>query len=340
MVNPIPLASAERAASDLDPRAFRVLVVDDLAANLALLQQLLTREGYVVLTATNASDALALVESDRPDIVLSDVMMPGGGLSLCRAVKGNPATRLTPVVLVTSLQGREDRIRGLEAGADDFIAKPFDAHELRARVRSLLRIKRYTDELDSAEAVIMSLALTIEARDPALENHCYRLASYARALGTRIGLPADDIAALERGGILHDIGKVAIPDAILLKPSRLTREEFEEMKQHTLVGDHLCSELRLLRRVRPIVRHPHERLDGTGYPDGLRGTAVPLLAQIIAIVDVYDALTTSRPYKAAVSRTRALEELMAEAVTGWRDRELVMQFAAVCAENAEGRVEG
>ena len=325
----MPLGGFHPGWADLQAGAGRVLVVDDLRANLALLERLLTRDGYVVLTATNASDALAIIERERPDIILSDVMMPGSGLALCRAVKSNPSTRLTPVILVTSLQGRDERIRGLEAGADDFIAKPFDTHELKARVRSLLRVKRYTDDLDSAEAVIMSLALTIEARDPALENHCHRLASYARALGSRLALSPFDIATLERGAILHDIGKVSVPDAILLKPSGLTAAEFEVMKQHTIVGDRLCSELRLLRRVRPIVRHHHERLDGTGYPDGLRGKAVPLLAQVIAIVDVYDAMTTARPYKPAFTVQRALEELMAEAAKGWRDRALVEEFAAV-----------
>ena len=328
-------APADSSVAEFQPGFFRVLIVDDLPANLTLLQQLLTREGYGVLTATNATDALAIVDREKPDIILSDVVMPGGGLALCRAVKDNPATRLTPVVLITSLQGREERIKGLEAGADDFIAKPFDAHELRARVRSLLKMKRYTDDLDSADAVIMSLALTIEARDPALENHCLRLASYARELGLRVGLTAEEIRALERGGILHDIGKVAIPDAILLKTSRLTEPEFDDMKAHTVVGDHLCSELRLLRSVRPIVRHHHERLDGTGYPDGLRGAAVPLLAQIIAVVDVYDALTTTRPYKVALGRPRAFEELMIEARKGWRDRVLVEEFIVLCESDPE-----
>ena len=327
-------STPDLSAAAFQPSSFRVLVVDDLPANIALLQQLLRREGYVVLTATNAADALAIVEGNRPDIVLSDVVMPGGGLELCRAVKSNPATRLTPVVLITSLREREERLKGLEAGADDFITKPFDAHELRARVKSLLRMKRYTDDLDSAESVIMSLALTIEARDPALENHCQRLATLAVALGQRVGVSADDIAALQRGGILHDIGKVAVSDAILLKPSRLTNEEFNGMKQHTVIGDRLCSELRLLRQVRPIVRHHHERLDGSGYPDGLRGSAVPLLAQIIAVADIYDALTTSRPYKTSLSKTRAFEELMIEVHKGWRDRSLVEEFIGLCEAGA------
>ena len=159
-------------------------------------------------------------------------------------------------------------------------------------MRSLLKLKRYTDELDTAEAVIMSLARTVEARDPCTEGHCQRLSRFGAALGTRIGLGAEDVSCLTRGGVLHDLGKIGIPDAVLLKPARLTGEEFELMKQHTVIGDRLCSELRCLQAVRPIVRHHHERLDGSGYPDGLRGAAVPLLAQSHRRQSTYDALTT------------------------------------------------
>jgi putative two-component system response regulator len=311
--------------------AGRVLVVDDSSANLDLLARLLAREGYEVLTASDGVEAFPLVQGEKPDLVISDVRMPRcDGYALCRAIKSDTATRLTPVVLLTALSSATERIAGLEAGADDFVGKPFDAHELRARVRSLIRIKRCTDELDSAEGVIMSLALTIEARDRCTEGHCQRLASAAAALGAQIGLGADSLATLRRGGVLHDIGKVGIPDAILLKPGLLTAEEFEEMKAHTVIGDHLCSHLRLLEAVRPIVRHHHERLDGSGYPDALQGDAVPLLAQIIGIVDVFDALTTDRPYRAALPRERALAELRREVERGWRSRELVAEFTALC----------
>lgn len=311
----------------------RVLVVDDSPANQSLLSAILTRDGHDVMTASNGRDALEMIRRDRPDIILTDVVMPAGdGLTLCRAIKSDPALCLLPVVLVTSLQGRDERLSGIEAGADDFIVKPFDAQELRARVRSLLRIKRYTDDLDSAQAVIVSLALTIEARDAMTVGHCQRLARYAADLGARIGLGAADLAVLERGGILHDIGKVAIPDTILLKRGRLTPEEFEQMKLHTVIGDRMCSELRLLRSVRPIVRHHHERLDGTGYPDGLRGIGVPLLAQIIGIADVFDALTVVRPYREPFSIARAFEELETEARRGWRDETLVREFIAMVAD--------
>jgi CheY-like chemotaxis protein len=197
------------------------------------------------------------------------------------------------VVLVTSLDDTASRIRGLEAGADDFVNKPFNALELRARIRSLLRIKCYTDALDGAETVIVNLALAIEARDATTAGHCMRLAEYASGVGRSLGLDDGDVAALARGGILHDVGKIGIPDAVLLKPGPLTAEEFELIKQHTTIGERFCCGLGSLTSVRPIVRHHHERLDGSGYPDGLRGDATPLLAQIMGIVDVFDALTTS-----------------------------------------------
>jgi putative two-component system response regulator len=256
-----------------------------------------------------------------------DVMMPHmNGFEACRAIKQDRSTRLIPVVLVTSLDDTANRIRGIEAGADDFISKPFNAHELRARVRSLLRIKGYTDELDSAESVIVSLALTIEARDSTTDGHCQRLAQYSFALGQALGLNEDDLSALARGGYLHDVGKIGIPDGVLLKPGPLTPDEYELIKQHPIVGERLCGELRSLRRVRPIVRHHHERLDGSGYPDGLIGDAIPLLAQITSIVDVFDALTTDRPYRTALPIAAAALELRSEVARGWRREGLVAAF--------------
>jgi putative two-component system response regulator len=169
----------------------------------------------------------------------------------------------------------------------------------------------------------VSLALTVEARDGTTDGHCQRLARYAVRLGVELGLAPEDIGALERGGYLHDIGKVGIPDAVLLKPARLTPAEFEIMKQHAVIGDRLCGKLKSLRRVCPIVRSHHERLDGSGYPDGLVGSHIPLLAQIMGIVDVFDALTNVRPYKPAMPAERAYQELMTEADRGWRDREIV-----------------
>lgn len=301
-----------------------VLVVDDELGNRRLLSHLLRAEGYAVECFADGEAALRRIEQQGPDLILLDVQLPGiDGFSVCRQVKNDPRTRLTPIVLMTGLDAREHRIEGIQAGADDFISKPFDKEELQARVRSLVRAKRYTDQLDSAEAIIMSLACTIEARDAYTQGHCERLAQYAMALGSQVRLTIEEVSALRRGAFLHDIGKIGIPDTVLLKQDRLTPTEYELMKQHPVIGDRLCGKLQSLDLVRPIVRHHHERLDGTGYPDGLRGQDVPLLAQIVSIVDAYDAITTDRPYRVARSPEEAYRELLREASRGWRDADLV-----------------
>lgn len=306
-----------------------ILVVDDYDANLQALDAVLSGEGYIVQLARNADEALDLVHREPPDVVVSDIRMPGrDGFDLCRTLKAAPATWLIPVVLLTGATEPRDRIHAIEAGANDFLTKPIDQNELKARVRSLVQIKHVTDELDSAEAVLRSLALMIEVRDAYTEGHCQRLSKYATELGMLLGLPEDDLDALGRGGYFHDIGKIALPDAILLKPDKLTAEEFERVKEHPVVGDRLCGDLRALHRVRSIVRHHHERLDGSGYPDGLKGDEIPLLAQIIGVVDVYDAMTTTRPYRAARSSEDALEELAREVERGWRRPDLVEAFTA------------
>jgi len=314
-----------RSASDA-----RILVVDDAPQNRALLDRVLTGERYDVRLAADGLSALSSVTADAPDVILLDVQMPGiDGFEVCRRIKSDPATRLTPVVLITGLSDRHSRIEGIEAGADDFVHKPFDLEELKARIRSLLRLKQYTDELDSAESVILSLALTVEARDSSTSGHCQRLARYATMLGTELGLRSDEIAALHRGGYLHDVGKIGIPDAILLKPELLSEIEFGLMKQHTIIGETLCGNLRSLSLVRPIVRHHHERLDGSGYPDGLHGDQIPLVAQIVSIVDTFDAITTHRPYRRARPVDVAFSELRADAAAGRSSSQLVETFIAL-----------
>ncbi|HYN06739.1 MAG TPA: HD domain-containing phosphohydrolase [Vicinamibacterales bacterium] len=306
-----------------------ILVVDDLETNLELLKRLLSAQGYEVLTARDGEEALSIVAEGPPDVVLTDIRMPRrDGFRLCRELKSDAATRLIPVVLMTGASEADDRIQAIEAGATDLLGKPIDVPELKARVRSLMQLKHFTDELDSAELVLKTLALMIEARDAYTQGHCERLARYATTLGEQLGLPQDDLIALTKGGYFHDIGKIAIPDAILLKPGPLTPEEFERMKEHPVIGERLCGDLRALHYVRPIVRHHHEHLDGSGYPDRLRADEVPLLAQIIGIVDVYDAITTDRPYRSARTPETAFAALRDEVRRGWRNRDLVETFIA------------
>jgi putative two-component system response regulator len=308
-------------------RRTRILVADDTDSIRALFQKLLSADGHEVITVEDGLEALAAAERHRPDVVLLDVGMPGlDGIEVCRRLKSNPASRLTPVVLVTGLSDLSDRIKGIEAGADDFLSKPVHPHELRARVVSLSRMKQLTDALDSAEAAFMALALTIEARDPTTIGHCERLARHGVMLGEAIGLSGEDLNNLHRGAYLHDIGKVGVPDSVLLKPGPLTTEEFELMKQHTLIGDRLCEPLQSLRVVRPIIKSHHERLDGSGYPVGLRGDEVPLLAQIVGIVDVYDALTSLRPYRGPMTQDLAAEHIRREMEQGKFNRVYVEAF--------------
>lgn len=320
----------------LKQRAPKILVVDDKLDTLLLLRELLTSRGYEVITATEADEARNMVHQDRPDLVLLDVVMPGkSGYELCRELKEDPITRLTPVVMITGLTDRDDRVRGIEAGADDFLSKPLYPEELFARVKSLLKLKEFTDELENAEAVLVALALGIESRDPYTGNHCERLASYAADLAHHVGLDGESIIALKRGGYLHDLGKVSIPDEILKKGTSLTPAEWQIMKQHPVIGESICRPLKSFRTVLPIIRHHHEHWDGTGYPDQLKGHNIPLLARVLQVVDVYDALRTARPYKPALNHEEAEVTMLEEARKGLWDPELVPEFFAMLKKKKE-----
>ncbi len=308
----------------------RILIVDDETAAVIALETLLRREGFELRIASDGETALAECASFRPDLILLDILMPGmDGYEVCRRIKATPETRLTPVVLITGLSDTENRIKGINAGADDFLSKPIDFNELLARTRSLLRLKQYTDELENAESVLWSLAFAIEARDPYTRGHCERLAQMSARLGERLGISEEDISALRRAGIVHDIGKVVVPDAILLKPGPLSTEETAIMRRHPVVGEQICAPLRTFGPVLPIIRHHHERYDGSGYPDGLRGEKIPLTARILQLADVYDALTTDRPYRKSDPSEAALGIMDNEASQGWWDRQLLDAFCTM-----------
>ncbi len=307
-----------------------ILVADDEAGNRGLYSEMLDRAGYGVICAEDGEQALQVVREEPVDMALLDVNMPRRtGFSACLAIKSQPETRLLPVVLVTALTSTEDRIQGIECGADDFLSKPVNQQELLARVQSLLRLKQFTDELENAETILYSLALSIEAKDPYTEGHCDRLSKYSVALAEHLGLSEELRVTLHRAGIIHDIGKIAVPEHVLLKPGRLTDEEWIIMRQHPIVGERICSPLKSFRLVLPVIRHHHEKFDGSGYPDGLKGEQIPLTARILQTVDIYDALTTDRPYRKALQPREALAIMQEEVKRGWWDGAVVNALQAL-----------
>jgi cyclic di-GMP phosphodiesterase len=325
----------EDCMAEIDTGKTTILVADDNEVNLELLSGILTAAGHRVLCARNGEQALAAVRKGEVDLALLDVVMPGrGGFSTCQQIKTDPDTRLIPVVLVTGLTNPDERIHGIMCGADDFLSKPINKHELLARVHSLLRMKAFTDELENAETVLCSLATSIEAKDPYTVGHCERLSQYSVALADRLGLPDELKVALRRAGIVHDVGKVAVPEHILLKPGRLTEEEWRVMKQHPIVGENICRPLKSFRLVLPIIRHHHEKLDGSGYPDGLKGEQIPITARVLQAVDIYDALTTDRPYRKALPPDEAIAQVRDEVKRGWWDGAILGELEALIVGSA------
>lgn len=307
-----------------------ILVVDDNEATLKLLSGILTAAGHRVLCARNGERAMGAVRKGLVDLALLDVVMPGeSGFAVCQQIKSNPETRLIPVVLVTGQASTDDRIHGILCGADDFLNKPINKQELLARVQSLVRLKGFTDELENAEAVLFSLTTSIEAKDPNTEGHCERLAELSVALADRLGLSEQLRVALRRGGMVHDVGKVAVPEQILLKSGPLSDEEWKIMKEHPVVGERICRPLKSFRQVLPIIRHHHEKLDGSGYPDGLKGEQIPLTARILQAADIYDALTSGRPYRKALPDEEAFALMKEEVKRGWWDGPLVEELEAM-----------
>ncbi|MGK7890664.1 MAG: HD domain-containing phosphohydrolase [Leptolyngbyaceae cyanobacterium] len=312
----------------IKPEDFKILVVDDHVSSRMTAVALLSFEGYEVLEADCGERALEMVEAGVPDLVLLDVMLPGiDGLEICRRLKNDEQTRLIPIVFITALSDRRSRLNAIEAGGDDFLSKPFDQLELSARVKSLIRQKRLNEDLDHAEQVLFSIANTIECRDPNTGDHCARLVQWGQQFGQFLGLSRTDIRNLVWAAYLHDIGKIGIPDNVLLKTGKLTAQEWEVMKRHVLIGEEICKPLRTMQGVLPMIRHHHERWDGSGYSDGLVGDEIPFLAQVFQLLDIYDALTSERPYKQALSPEAALKLMETETEKGWRNPELMHQFA-------------
>jgi putative two-component system response regulator len=313
--------------TDRTPPA-RILLVDDLPENLEVLSEMLGPEGHQVETASDGEEAVAKALAHPPDLVLLDVNMPKlSGFEACRRLKDDERTRLVPVVLVTGLTDREDRIRGIAAGCDDFLTKPVDSEQLLARTRNLLRTKALVDELENAENVLVSLANALDAKDPYTRGHSERVAVFASELGGAAGLTRGACHDLRRAGLLHDIGKIGVPTEYRRKPGKLTTEEYEIVKQHPAIGADICKPLRTMTPLITLIRGHHERMDGRGYPDALAAEAIPLPLRCLTIGDVYDALTSDRAYRRAMARDAALKVMREEATAGMWDARLIDVFA-------------
>jgi putative two-component system response regulator len=300
-----------------------VLVVEDDLANRALLERLLQREGYQTQTAVDGEAALLAVQEHNPDLILLDIGLPRlDGYEVTRRLRGQVRTLTVPIILLTGRTGLEDVVEGLDAGADDFLSKPFRQPELLARIRSALRLRQALVRMDAAHAAVAALANAVEAKDPSTEHHCQRLANLAARLGAQAGLNEADLEAVAYGALLHDVGKIGVPESILTKQGPLNATEWAVMRSHPEIGARICEPLAAAGAFGPIVRHHHERWDGHGYPDGLKGEAIPLGARIVALVDAFDAMTHDRTYRRAQPIDHAIRELWSEAGTQF-DRALV-----------------
>ena len=291
-----------------------VLIVEDDAGNRALLTHLLEREGFLVHATSDGESGLAAVETTEPDLILLDVGLPGlDGFELTRRLRLDPGLVTLPILLLTGRTDPADVVTGLDAGADDFITKPFAQAELIARIRSALRLRRALVGMEAAHAVVTALANAVEAKDVQTEHHCERLALLAGRLGTRLGLEPAELDAVTYGALLHDVGKIGVPDHILTKQAPLTQDEWALVRRHPEIGERICAPLRSFAAFGPIIRHHHERWDGAGYPAMLRGEAIPIGARIVGLVDAFDAMTHDRPYRDARSIEQALDAIAMEA---------------------------
>lgn len=314
----------------------RLLVVDDEAMNRALLEAILrTQSRYELYLASDGEEATRIAKMGEIDLILLDTSLPGrDGYQVCRTLKTATATQRIPVILLADQASSADRSKGLQAGAEDVLSKPFHRAELLLRVGAQLRIKSLHDQLDEVELVILALSRVMEARDQYTQAHTERVAEYAVAIGNEIGLSEEDRRTLYRAALLHDIGKVGISELILNKPGALTAEEQRVLRQQTVLSAEICAPMRSSPQILPIIRHHHEHINGSGYPDHLVGEQIPLGARILAIADAYDAMTSQRPYRAALSPAKARSMLQAGAGQQW-DAHLVEIFIGVLARSSE-----
>jgi len=313
-----------------------ILVVDDVQSNLELMEAVFLKEGFNVYTALGADTAIDIFGRYPVDLAVLDVMMPGvDGFELCSRLKETSDKRYFPVILLTALSDRKSKIKGLESGADDFISKPFDTSELILKIRSLLKLKSLQEELDHSENIILTLAVAMEARDPYTKGHSTRVSRLSTDFVSFLGLSEKDRDEMKKAGILHDIGKICLSESLLQKPGPLTKEECELIKTHSVLGEDLCRPLVSMKKILPAIRHHHERWDGKGFPDGLTGRDIPIMARILSIVDSFDAMVSVRPYRDRRSVKVTLETMKSERPLGQWDTELLGYFLEMMSPLAE-----
>jgi putative two-component system response regulator len=313
-----------------------ILVVDDSQPNLELMEAVFLKEGFKVFTALGAEAATEIFRQCRIDLAVLDVMMPGtDGFELCRQFKDISRKRFFPIILLTALTDRNSRIKGIESGADDFISKPFDTAELMVKIRSLLRLKELQEELDHSESIILTLAVAMEARDPYTKGHSTRVSHLSMNFSSFLGMAHKEQEEMRKAGILHDIGKICLSKILLHKRGLLTQEEIEAIKKHTVLGEEMCRPLNSMRRALPAIRHHHERWDGKGFPDRLAGDNIPFVARVLAIVDSFDAMVSTRPYRNSISIASALDVMKSEKHRGQWDPELLGYFLEMMSFTAD-----
>jgi putative two-component system response regulator len=330
-------SSLEGLSSFPDPGAARIFVVDDDGEIRKILRTLLVSAGYEVAEFALAATALAAIRAESPDLLLLDIDLPDrSGHEVLEEVRADPATRLLPVVMLTGQATRESKMRAIRQGVTDFLAKPFSPEELVPRVRSLVMLKQFADEHEHTERVILTLARTIDARDPYTAGHSGRVAEYADRIAARMGLDSQARLEMRRGALFHDLGKIVVPDVILRKPGALTADERAVIEQHPVVGQELLAPMRTMRKTLPIVFSHHERLDGSGYPEGISGSAISMAVRIVTVSDVFDALTTDRAYRGALTIGTAFEILDEGVAKAWWDRDVVEELRGAIAEADTG----
>ena len=321
---------------DIDVTGSKIVIADDSFIILKKLEMFLLNLGYQVFTASDGKQALELIDKVNPDLIILDLYMPFiDGVEVCRIVKNDESTCLVPVIILTSSSSKDDKNLAISVGANDFINKTYETVELKLKVESLLKLKHAIDHLENANNIIRSLAKAVEVKDKYTEGHAERVSLYAAQIGMKLKLSEQQIKDLAMAGLLHDIGKIGIVDTILNKTGRLTEEEFNTIKQHPVIGEEICSPIKSFERVKKIIRHHHEKLNGKGYPDGIDGSNICIEIRIMTVADIYDALTSDRSYRDAMGREMAIAILEQAVSNGEVDQNIVSALKEIIHEDYE-----